>query len=325
MMELAGIERARLSCSDVSYTLAPHINASGRLDDAGLAFRLMITANEDEAGELAQRLRSLNEDRQRLTRDVLEAAREQVRAQDPAQLACVAGGEGWPPGVVGLVAGKLVEETGKPAFVMELGDQVCRGSARGVRGFDLVEAMGACREHLTRFGGHPGAAGFTLPRAAFDDFKHAIVEVANATLFKQELEPVLGIDSELRTRHLNWDIYRVVQEVGPFGMGNPTPTFVIRGLRATDARCTPKDHLRLKFRADDGATIDGFGFGLGSCAGWIMQQPRIDVAFELTSSHFGGFESLELRVRDVRESGQQPAIDRQPTQPPQAEGRQAGS
>ena len=302
MVELAGIDRARLSCSDVSYVLAPHINASGRLDDAGLALRLMITDDDAEAAGLAERLRALNEERQRLTREVLEAAREQVRAQDPAQLAYVVGGEGWPPGVVGLVAGKLVEETGKPAFVAELGQELCRGSARGVAGFDLVEAMSSCRELLTRFGGHPRAAGFTLQRSMFGDFAHAMVELANATLSEQDLEPVLVIDSELRMRHLNWDIYRVVQEVGPFGMGNPTPTFLIRGLRPTEARCTPKDHLRMKFRSEDGATVDGFGFGLGRCAEWLTDRRPIDVVFELSSSQFNGFESLELRVRDLREA-----------------------
>ncbi|MFI5266247.1 MAG: single-stranded-DNA-specific exonuclease RecJ [Chloroflexota bacterium] len=302
MMELAGIEQQRLTCSDVSFTLAPHINASGRLDDAGLAFRLMTTTSEDEAAELATRLRSLNEERQRLTREVLKAAREQVRALQPDQLAYVVGGEGWPPGVVGLVAGKLVEETGKPAFVMELGDEVCRGSARGVAGFDLVEAMSACRNMLTRFGGHARAAGFTLRREAFGDFAHAMVEIANATLSKQDLEPVLVIDSELRMRHLNWDIYRVVQEVGPFGMGNPTPTFLIPGLRVANARCTPRDHLRMKVRSDDGATVDAFGFGLGHCADWVTDQGRVDVVFELSSSSFSGFESLEMRVRDLREA-----------------------
>jgi len=302
MMDLAGIDPARLTCSDVSFTLAPHINASGRLDDASLAFRLMTTSDEGEAIELAARLRELNEERQRLTREVLAAARQQVRDQSPDQLAYVVGGEGWPPGVVGLVAGKLVEDTGKPAFVAELGDDVCRGSARSVAGFDLVDAMGSCRELLLKFGGHSRAAGFTLRREAFGDFARAIVELASAKLSKQDLEPVLVIDSELRMRHLNWDIYRVVQEVGPFGMGNPTPTFVIKGLRAVDARCTPKDHLRMKFRSDDGAIVDAFGFGLGHCAEWIADQARIDVAFELSSSQFNGYEALELRVRDLREA-----------------------
>lgn len=302
MMELAGIDASRLTCSDVSYTLAPHINASGRLDDASLALRLMTTTEQAEAAELAARLRNLNEERQRLTREVLQAAREQVRAQPPEQLALVVGGEGWPPGVVGLVAGRLVEETGKPAFVMELGQDTCRGSARSVPGFDLVEAMSACSDMLPRFGGHARAAGFTLRREAFSDFAHAIAELANAKLSKQDLEPVLVIDSELRMRHLNWDIYRVVQEVGPFGIGNPTPTFLIPGLRAINARCTPRDHLRMKFRADDGATVDAFGFGLGHCADWLADHRRVDVAFELSSSSFNGFDALEMRVRDLREA-----------------------
>jgi len=302
MLDLAGVEPARLTCSDISFGLAPHINASGRLDDAGLAYRLLITAEEAEAAELAGRLRSLNDERQRLTREVLQAAREQVRAQDPDQLAYVVGGEGWPPGVVGLVAGKLVEETGKPAFVMELGQELCRGSARSPAGFDLVEAMSTCRDMLPKFGGHPRAAGFTLKRERFGDFGREIVKLANVTLSAQALEPVLNIDSELKPRHLRWDIYRVVQEVGPFGMGNPTPTFVIRRLRAVDARCTPRDHLRLKFRTPDGQTVDGFGFGLGQCAEWISERPELDVAFELSSSQFNGFEALELRVRDLREA-----------------------
>src|SRR5581483_10481193 len=302
MMELAGIERQRLTCSDVSFTLAPHINASGRLDDAGLAFQLMVTADESSAAELAARLRLLNEERQRLTQEVLAAAREQVRAADPDQLAYVVGGEGWPPGVVGLVAGKLVEDTGRPAFVAELGPDVCRGSARGVAGFDLVEAMTACSQLLLRFGGHPRAAGFTLARSAFPEFSEAIVRAANAKLTGQDLEPIISIDSELKMRHLNWDIHRVIQEVGPFGVGNPTPTFLIRGVRVLDARCTPRDHLRMNFKSDDGQTIDAFGFGLGHCSRWLAERSYVDLVFEMSSSQFKGYEALELRVRDLREA-----------------------
>jgi len=302
MMDLAGIERASLTCSDVSFVLAPHINASGRLDDAGLALRLMITSDAAEAAGLADQLRALNEQRQRLTREVLEAARDQVRSAGDEQLAYVVGGEGWPPGVVGLVAGKLVEDTGKPAFVMELGEDLCRGSARGVAGYDLVEALSACKDMLARYGGHPRAAGFTLRREAFDAFRQAIVEQANVTLSQRDLDPIIEIDSELKVRHLTWDIYRIVQEVGPFGMGNPTPTFMLRGLKPLDARCTAKDHLRLKFKGPGGEIVDGFGFGLGKQAEWVIAQDRIDVAFELSSSRFNGYEALELRVRDVRRS-----------------------
>src|SRR5207244_1141690 len=132
-------------------------------------------------------------------------AREQVKAADDGRLANVVGGEGWPPGVVGLVAGKLVEDTGRPAFVMELGAEFCRGSARGVAGFDLVEALHTCQPMLTRYGGHPRAAGFTLHRGAFDDFAEAIVRHANAKLSELDLNPTIEVDSELKMRHLNWD------------------------------------------------------------------------------------------------------------------------
>jgi single-stranded-DNA-specific exonuclease len=301
MMDLAGIDPARLTCGDVSFTLAPHINASGRLDDAGLAYRLMVTRDEAEAAELAGRLRSLNEERQRLTREVLAQAREQVHAAGDGRLAHVVGGEGWPPGVVGLVAGKLVEDTGKPAFVMELGDELCRGSARGVAGFDLVEALTVCKDMLARYGGHPRAAGFTLKRPAFEAFAEAIVRHAGATLSELDLNPTIEIDSELKMRHLTWDIHRLTQEVGPFGVGNPTPTFMVRNVRPVDVRCTPRDHLRLKFKGRDGETLDGFGFGLGACAEWLSDTD-VDVAFELSSTRFHGYESLELRICDLRPS-----------------------
>jgi single-stranded-DNA-specific exonuclease len=159
--------------------------------------------------------------------------------------------------------------------------------------------LSTCKDLLLRYGGHPRAAGFTLKREAFGSFAEAMVSVANATLSSRDLKPVINIDSELKMRHLNWDIYREVQQVGPFGMGNPTPTFVIRGLRPTEARCTARDHLRLKFRLDNGETLDGFGYGLGACADWLDEQPRIDVVFEMNSSQFQGFETLELRVRDL--------------------------
>jgi len=208
-----------------------------------------------------------------------------------------------------------VEDTGKPAFVMELGDQLCRGSARGVAGFDLVEALASCKDMLARYGGHPRAAGFTLRRDAFEDFQSAIVKFANVTLSKHDLDPLIEIDSELKMRHLNWEIHRLIQEVGPFGMGNPTPTFLIRGLRPVDARSTAKDHLRLKVKGAQGETVDGFGFGLGHCAEWVSEQSSIDVAFELSSSQFNGYATLELRVRDIR-SSQLSVVSHQPSSPP---------
>ncbi|HUZ77289.1 MAG TPA: single-stranded-DNA-specific exonuclease RecJ [Chloroflexota bacterium] len=296
MIELAGIDQRRLTCGDVSFSLAPHINASGRLDDASLAFRLMVTRDEAEAGELAARLRELNLERQRLTQQVLAAARLQVLAADPGQLAYVVAGEGWTPGVVGLVAGRLTEEFGRPVFAMELGADVCRGSARSVAGFDLVEAMGTCAALLTRFGGHARAAGFTLPRAAYEDFSRRIVACAGVTLTPRDVEPALEIDSELKPRHLNWDIYRAVQQAAPFGTGNPTPLFLIRGLRAQRASAAG-NHLRLTFLAGR-QVIDGFAYGLGDCASEIRRQPELDVVFELNASGYKGYETLELRVRD---------------------------
>jgi len=187
---------------------------------------------------------------------------------------------------------------------MELGQDVCRGSARGVAGFDLVEALGTCRDLLTRYGGHPRAAGFTLKRESFAEFAATIVAFANATLSARDLDPVVEIDSELKMRHLKWDVHRLVQELGPFGVGNPTPTFLVKSLRPIDPRCTPKDHLSLKFRGSDGETLDAFGFGLGYHTDWLANEP-VDVVFELSSSQFRGYESLELRVRDLKPSGQQ--------------------
>ncbi|MHB8619654.1 MAG: single-stranded-DNA-specific exonuclease RecJ [Chloroflexota bacterium] len=299
MIELAGIDRERLTCSDVSFTLAPHINASGRLDDAGLAFSLMVTGDEVVAAELAARLRELNVERQRLTAEVLEAARQQVLLAGPDAPAYVVGGEGWPPGVVGLVAGKLAEEQGKPVFAMELGGELCRGSARGVPGFDLVEALGSCRELLTRFGGHPRAAGFTLRRDSYEAFREAIAQRAGATLSSRDVHPAITIDSELKMRHLNWDIHRLVQEVAPFGTGNPAPTFLLRGMQALRPRSTARNHLMMAF-SDGRQTVDAFAYGMGHCAEEIKRDPKIDVVFELSSSSFKGFESLELRVRDLR-------------------------
>ncbi|MDE3076942.1 MAG: hypothetical protein KGJ86_16115, partial [Chloroflexota bacterium] len=300
MIELAGIDRSRMTCGDISFVLAPHINASGRLDDASLALRLVLSTEEQEARELAGRLQQLNQERQRLTQEVLDAARAQLLAADPEQLAYVVGGEGWPPGVVGLVAGKLMEEFGKPVFALELGAELCRGSARSVAGFDLVEAMSSCRHLLTRFGGHARAAGFTLRREAYDAFAAAITERASVTLSSQDLEPTVRIDSELKMRHLNWDIYRLVQRLMPFGTGNPAPTFLIRGLRALRPSAAGK-HLRMAF-SDGRQTIDAFAHGMGQCADWIKGHPAIDVVFELSSSTFQGYETLELRVRDWRGS-----------------------
>ena len=296
MISLAGLKRDRLGADDIAWSLGPRLNASGRLEHAMLSYKLLLATSAEEGEQLASELEQINDRRQRLTEEVLVMARQKVYPVEPGCRLLLAGGD-FPAGVVGIVAGRLVDEFYRPAIVLEMGQEVSRGSGRSIPEFDLVEALRECQDLLTRFGGHSLAAGFTLPTCKVDCLSQRLRKIAEAKLSSYDLRPLLTIDAPLSLTKLSGQTYQNIQRLAPFGEGNPPPVFISRRVQVTDYRRLGErgEHLELKLRVDK-ASWRGIGFGLGGMADEIT--PRLDIVYNLAVDNWREQPMLQLSILD---------------------------
>jgi single-stranded-DNA-specific exonuclease len=267
--------------------------------------RLLLTEDEAEAASLAQRLEGENRQRQELDRRILDEALELLdEGYDPERdHGVVLAGEGWHPGVIGIVASRVVERIHRPTVLvaLEAGAERVRGSARSVPGFDLYAAIAACSEHLERFGGHRQAAGLDIRPERLDSFRAAFNDYAGTALTAEQRVPQLAIDLELPLAEASAELYRVLRHLGPFGVGNPTPVFAARGVELREARVVGSRHLRLRI-AENGAELEAIGFGMADRRAELERAGRVDVAFQLHEDEWNGRARLQARLQDVRPS-----------------------
>lgn len=300
MIEMAGLRPGCIGTGAIGYILGPRLNAAGRLYDAVASYRLLTTRMNNEAYELAQYLEKTNQERQQLTDEAVRRAREVIIGKDEMPKLLVVSGPEYRAGIVGLVAGRLVEEFYRPAVVIEFGQQESRGSARSIAELNITHLLHKCGDLLTRFGGHARAAGFALPTANLPQFETRLQEIAEGELAGVELHPRLPVDCELRPRQISWDTYHLVEVMAPFGFGNPVPTFLTRNLWVADARRVGKDSPHLKLRLTDGRGWYGaIGFHLGQLADFVSRK-RIDVVYTLESNEWNGNVALQMNVKDFR-------------------------
>jgi single-stranded-DNA-specific exonuclease len=290
--------RPRIDERTVSFWIGPRLNAAGRMDDAALALELLLTRDSERAAALVQLLERKNAERRLLTDAVWQQARRQAEgmAREPV---LILQGEGWPAGVIGLVAARIAEEFGRPAFVIDVGAEACRGSARSVDGFNLVDVLTACADLLIEYGGHTLAAGFAVRRERLEALAARLLE-AGMRLGRAEPGPVVA-DYELGETELDWALYRALALLRPFGAGNQEPLFASRQVPLLDARAVGADgkHLRTKLRFGR-QVLTGFGPNLGAHAGALRPGSRVDALYALDVSTRDGIESLELRLHDIR-------------------------
>ncbi len=295
MMHLAGLRLGSLDTQDISWSLGPRLNAAGRLDHALIGYKLLVTDSPPEAQALAQELEQKNAERQRLTELALAKAKQKLPATIPPIL--VVGGEDFPAGVVGLVAAKLVDEFYRPAIVLEIGESLSRGSARSIPEFDIIAALMGCQEFLSRLGGHPMAAGFSLPTKNLPLLEQCLKEIATNQLSGIDLQPYLTIETEVPLPLLAGETFAMIKRLAPFGYGNPVPTFLSRQVEVIDCRCvgSKQEHLKLKVR--QGNTVwEGIGFDLANLATEVT--PYLDLVYNLGVDQWGNQEMLELNILD---------------------------
>src|SRR6266550_3461976 len=303
LLRAAGLDGRELTAGRIGFILAPRLNAAGRLGHAIRGVELLLTEDEHEANTIARELEELNKRRQEIDHATLEQARERVVAMDlDEQYSIVLADDTWHPGVVGIVASRLVEEFGRPTVLIALSGEQGKGSGRSIPKFDLHGALGQSREHLLRYGGHRAAAGITIARDKVGDFAARFNEVARSVLTPADLVPEIRVDLEVSIEGLDGRIESLFRHFEPFGIGNPTPVLLARNVTiARPPRVVGENGLKLVLNTGTGS-LDALGWGLADRAAEFQSGTRVDVAFRLERDNYRGESYLQARIADVRAS-----------------------
>ncbi len=302
LVETAGLAGKPLRAGHVGFILAPRLNAAGRIGDAQDGLRLLLSDDPEEARRLARELETLNARRQEIDQRILVEATDLAEATlGPDDRALVLAAEEWHPGVIGIVASRLVERFGRPTFLIGWEGDLGRGSGRSVEGFDLHQALHAVGACLERYGGHRMAAGLTIRRDRFEEFRVAFLRVAREFLRPEDLAPVQRVDLEVPLGAVSAELERLVRYFEPCGAGNPAPVFGVRGARAVGARRVGGNHLRFTL-ADDSGALPAVGFRWADLvpSEWLVEP--VDVAFKLERDEWQGRAVLQARVAAIQPS-----------------------
>lgn len=298
ILALAGLEASSVDLETIGFVIAPRLNAVGRVADPLTAARLLLATDADEAGALAAELDTANVRRRELTASALEEARQQLADVPQGPVTIVSGD--WPVGVIGLVAGRLAEELRRPAVVFTTAMTPWRGSARSTADFDLGAAFEACAGLFERYGGHAAAAGCSLEPARLDAFRAHLFAAAGSLVV--DATPELVLDLVVEGEEVDYSLLRDLQALAPGGPGNPHPLVGIAGLTVTRARGVTGGHTQLTLRKRR-EVVDAIAFGRGDLAEALREGDRVDLVARVASRRFGGFESLQLEVRDIATCG----------------------
>jgi single-stranded-DNA-specific exonuclease len=285
------------------FYIGPRINAAGRMDDAKQAVRLMIADESPHHADQAGELQNLNKDRQEADRDITAHALEILKANENNDLlkSTVVFNSGWHKGVIGIVASRLTEHFYRPTVVLTEHEGKVTGSARSVKGFDLYEALYACREQMIQFGGHKFAAGLTMLPEKVDDFRNHFERVVSATITPEQLIPEIEIDAEINFTDITPLFYKLINEFAPFGPDNMKPIFVAKGVKETGwSKLLKERHIKFSLK-QNGVTLSGIGFDMAHKME-LLKENEIDVVFQIDENEWQGNKSLQLMVKDIRMS-----------------------
>lgn len=301
LIAAAGLEGRELTAGRIGFILAPRLNAVGRIGDARRGLELLLTADEAEANAIARDLEEINRTRQAIDRETLDAARKLAATRDlDAAAGLVLAAEGWHPGVIGIVASRLVEDLYRPVVLVAIEDGVGKGSGRSIPAFDLHAGLAECADLLVRYGGHRAAAGLTVDAGRIPELAERFDAVARARLTRDDLTPELRIDLELPLSEANDGLERLLRHFEPFGLGNPAPLLATRGVRlATAPRVIGQNGLKFALR-DETTELEGIWWGVAHRLPEWRAAQAVDVAYRLERDLFRDSARLVARLADVR-------------------------
>ena len=302
LVRATGLEGRPVTAGRVGFILAPRLNAAGRLGHAIRGVELLLATSEHEANVIARELEELNARRQEVDRATLAQARDLVGHLDLDEtFGIVLAAEGWHPGVIGIVASRLVEEFGRPTVLIALEGSEGKGSGRSIPAFDLHAGLSESRDLLLRYGGHRSAVGVTIARERVSEFARRFNETARERLTPDDLIAELRADLEVRIVELTPQLESMLRHLEPCGIGNPSPVLVARQVKlAAPPRVVGREHLKLRVVDDAGDQLEAIGWGMGTRATELDQGATVDLAFRLERDDWNGEVRLQARLVDFR-------------------------
>ncbi|MDQ0975716.1 single-stranded-DNA-specific exonuclease [Neobacillus niacini] len=304
ILKVAGADQQNINEETIGFSLAPRINAVGRLENADMAVELLLTDDPFEAEALAQEMDELNKTRQSIVNSITTEAIEEVERNYPidSNSVLVIGKEGWNAGVIGIVASRLVEKFYRPTIVLSFDKEkgLAKGSARSIAGFDLFKNLSECRDILPHFGGHPMAAGMTLKLEDVSDLRQRLNNLANEQLTKDDFIPITTLDHQIKVDEINLSALGELNLLAPFGMDNPKPKVLISNVQISTMRKIGSEQNHLKVMVhDNGTNLDGIGFGLGPLVDHISPASKISIIGELAVNEWNNIRKPQIFIQDV--------------------------
>jgi len=293
-----------LRVSDLVFIIAPRINAAGRMNQGINAVELLLAKRQEEALPLARSIEFFNEERRSTDERITKEALQQIELQEAVDKnTTVVYHPSWHKGVIGIVASRLIEHYYRPTIVLTKSEAILAGSVRSVKGFDVYEALEACKEHMIQFGGHKYAAGLTLDEAQLEAFKDAFEQAVQDRIQASHKTPMLFYDAVLTLDQITSKLYRILIQMAPFGPKNMKPVFVSHYcMDKGGSRLVGKeeDHLKLEIIDPSGTVIEGIGFGLGAHHRKVKQKNSFSILYHIDENEFNGNTSLQLVIKDIQ-------------------------
>lgn len=284
-----------LSPGVVAFRLAPRINAAGRMGDPHEALKLLMSSDDGEAQLIAARLEILNRERQRIEEKILSEAKKMIVSDDPVKGAIVVHAKSWHPGVIGIVAAKLAEQTGLPAIVITEETEPARGSARSGGTVDLVAALSRCEDCLVRFGGHPMAAGLTIEQNKINVFRKRFTAICTE-LCGVPASSSLAVDAIVSPSDITEKLVSEIEMLQPFGAGNPEPVLAIQSAQIVDRKIVGNGHLKIRIKAS-GRMLDGIGFDMADHLPAGISEANI--AFSPQFNTWNGKTMIQIKIKNI--------------------------
>jgi len=301
LSHLSGLTKT-LHISNLVFMIAPRVNAAGRMDDARKAVLMFVSENYEQALEYAEMLHSDNTDRKEADSCITDEALALIKGDELLvnSKSTVVFRPHWHKGVVGIVASRLIEHFYRPTVVLTQSGEYAAGSARSVPGFNLYEAIHACKEHLIGYGGHFAAAGMTIKLDKIEAFRNKFEEVVSTTIQPELLQPEIVIDAEIKFKDITWSFYNIISQMEPFGPENLRPHFLVKNVFDTGySRILKEQHLRFVLRQDN-LSFTGIGFGMAEKLPLLQMKKPVDIVFKIDENEWNGQKSLQLRMIDLR-------------------------